>query len=175
MVSNFFYRVIDSYNINQQIDKLIIVTHLVPEIDQFLLAVHQKIPIAGIIPKPNSINLSVLNKIENSIPVLRCTRQQIKSQPEVFLKKLQDYVGDSRFAIIDTGGYFSHILGKIKMPNLVGIVEDTENGHQKYEAFLKENKSSFPYPIISVARSALKEPEDFLVGQSIVFSAEAYS
>ena len=174
MVSDFFYQIIDFYYIRNQFDKLIIVTHLVPGIDQFLLAVHQKIPIAGIIPKASSINHLVANKIEHFIPILRYTRQQIKSQPEVFLKELKNYVGDSKFAVIDTGGYFSHVLSNIKISNLIGIVEDTENGHQKYEAvLLKQNKGSFPCPIISVARSVLKEPEDFLVGQAIVFSAEA--
>jgi adenosylhomocysteinase len=58
---------------------------------------------------------------------------------------------------------------------LSGIVENTENSHQKYEKYLSSEQKNppFPYPIISVARSELKDPEDFLVGQSIVFSAEA--
>ena len=52
-------------------------------------------------------------------------------------------------------------------------MEDTENGHQKYETLLSEKNSLDNLtPVISVARSTLKEPEDALVGQAIVFSAE---
>lgn len=56
------------------------------------------------------------------------------------------------------------MLGK----QFLGVVEDTENGIQKYEV-----ESPHPVPVVSVARSPLKAPEDFLVGQSIVFSVEA--
>lgn len=50
----------------------------------------------------------------------------------------------------------------------LGVIEDTENGVQKYES-----AGALPVPVISVARSPLKNPEDHLVGQSIVFSTEA--
>lgn len=48
------------------------------------------------------------------------------------------------------------------------MVEDTENGHRRYAELDK-----LPCPVISVSRSPLKEPEDFLVGQSVAFSTEA--
>jgi adenosylhomocysteinase len=72
--------------------------------------------------------------------------------------------------LFDIGGYFAEIgknwpqeiLSKIEL-----IVEDTENGHQKYEAEAPSVK------VVSVARSPLKDNEDFLVGQSILFSADA--
>jgi adenosylhomocysteinase len=48
------------------------------------------------------------------------------------------------------------------------VVEDTENGHKRYAELDK-----LPCPVVSVARSPLKDPEDFLVGQSVVFSTEA--
>jgi adenosylhomocysteinase len=49
-----------------------------------------------------------------------------------------------------------------------GVVEDTENGLHRYQELDK-----LPCPVFSVARSPLKEPEDLLVGHSVVFSAEA--
>ena len=51
---------------------------------------------------------------------------------------------------------------------ILGVVEDTENGHKRYADLDK-----LPCPVVSVARSPLKDPEDFLVGQSVVFSTEA--
>jgi len=80
------------------------------------------------------------------------------------LEKLSAYIGNEKFAIIDTGGHFSHVMHDLQLffgSNLIGIVEDTENEHQKYEAALLTNENeyegdAFAYPVISVARSALK-------------------
>jgi adenosylhomocysteinase len=165
-------------NIRPGVDKLVVVTHLVPGVDTFLMAVHKVIPIAAVIPKPNSIDARVMEALSLSVPVLPFTRDQIKERPRHFIHALRACLGDSRFAIIDTGGYFSHVLREMHAAfgeKLLGIVEDTENGHQKYESLLSSSDggASFPCPVMSVARSELKDPEDFLVGQAIVFSAEA--
>lgn len=41
------------------------------------------------------------------------------------------------------------------------------------EVFADADLDKLPCPVVSVARSPLKDPEDFLVGQSVVFSTEA--
>jgi adenosylhomocysteinase len=175
----FFQSVLD-HEPPRGIDRLVIVTHLVPGSDSFLLGTHQKLPIAAIIPKPSSVHSRTSDLIRQHIPVLDYTRDRIKDNPVEFFAELRACVGDASFAIIDTGGYFSPLLDKLGRQfgsQLVGIVEDTENGHQKYEGLLQalrqQGREELPYPVISVARSELKNPEDFLVGQAIVFSAEA--
>jgi adenosylhomocysteinase len=73
--------------------------------------------------------------------------------------------------LIDIGGYFAPTINdlcSIFGNKIIGIVEDTENGHQKYQS-IKDLK----LPVISVARSYLKENEDYLVGQSILFSTDS--
>jgi adenosylhomocysteinase len=88
---------------------------------------------------------------------------------------------EERFIIIDIGGYFSgfyedFIEKKLSFDRdrkFLGIVEDTENGHQKYEqvlARLKKKESKITIPVYSVARSKLKDTEDYNVGKSIVES-----
>jgi adenosylhomocysteinase len=70
----------------------------------------------------------------------------------------------------DVGGYFAPALSELcaALPGRVaGVVEDTENGHRRYEAL-----PELPCAVYSVARSPLKEPEDRLAGEAIVFSAE---
>ncbi|GAA2342146.1 NAD(P)-dependent oxidoreductase [Dactylosporangium salmoneum] len=47
-------------------------------------------------------------------------------------------------------------------------MEDTENGHRQNAAL-----GALPCPVVSVARSPLKDCEDHLVGRSIVFSTDA--
>lgn len=176
MSKNFFSIILQ--HVPASVESIVIVTHIVPDVDEFVLALHEKIPVSAVIPKPNSLNQSVLSKIRRHVPILGYTRAAIMSQPAAFLNDLKKTVTDKRFAIIDTGGYFSHVLddmAKSNQFNLMGIVEDTENGHKKYESFLTRNNDriELPFPILSVARSKLKEPEDFLVGQAIVFSADA--
>lgn len=76
-----------------------------------------------------------------------------------------------RLVLLDVGGYFAPALTELCdrfSGEIVGVVEDTENGHRRY---LDHDKP--PCPIYSVARSPLKDPEDYLVGQSVVFSTEA--
>lgn len=173
---NFFESVLDY--VPSDIQSIVVVTHVVPGVDDFLLALNSKVRVAAVIPKPNSIDEQVLANIGSAIPILHYTRDQIKARPSAFLHAIGEKVGSMPFAIIDTGGYFSHVLFKmVSTPNfnIVGIVEDTENGHQKYEALLlkEDGYSVYPCPIMSVARSPLKDPEDFLVGQAVVFSADA--
>lgn len=169
----FFQSVLE--HVPGDIQSLVIVTHLVPGVDDFLLAVNSRIRVAAVIPKPNSVDHGVLSKIQPFIPILRYTRDQIKNNQKEFVCKIMSHVKGDSFAIIDTGGYFSHVLFEMAAESnsqLLGVVEDTENGHQKYECLL-EASASYPCPVISVARSRLKDPEDFLVGQAVVFSADA--
>lgn len=49
---------------------------------------------------------------------------------------------------------------------LLGVVEDTEAGHRVYE------KLNLDFPVVSVARSPLKDAEDNLAGHSVIFSVE---
>lgn len=96
----------------------------------------------------------------------------------------------NKFIIIDIGGYFSEFFEQITLndnvedlrSNLIGIVEDTENGHQKYSNSiekLKRELAKHPEQIepsqmqvlnrlYSVARCDLKNTEDYNVGKSIV-------
>lgn len=170
----FFHSIIECQD-KLQIDKLVMVSHFVSGNDEFLLEINEKLPVAVVIPKPNSIDPRIMEKVSNHIPISTYSRDQIKTQSTQFIDELKKSIGDGTFAILDIGGYFAPILYKMKAvfgSQLVGVVEDTENGHQKYEALLAVH-GSFPCPVISVARSALKESEDFLIGHSVVFSSEA--
>lgn len=76
----------------------------------------------------------------------------------------------SYIVLIDLGGYFSNILSHLsdsEKERILGIVEDTEAGHRRYE---EQNWQE--HPIVSVARSELKYAEDTLVGLSCIFSCE---
>ncbi|MDK7093922.1 hypothetical protein QP371_07020, partial [Gardnerella swidsinskii] len=84
-------------------------------------------------------------------------------------------MGQETFSIIDIGGYFAPRLSEIQKNfkgQLFKIIEDTENGYQKYETQFHNNVITIP--ILSVARSSLKIEEDFLVGHEIVVKSEIF-
>ncbi|CAF4619870.1 unnamed protein product, partial [Rotaria sp. Silwood2] len=86
--------------------------------------------------------------------------------------------------IMDIGGYFAPCLVDVvrhqtseKKWKLLGIVEDTENGHQKYnealQSFSSVSKDLKQPRIYSVARSKMKMTEDYNVGKSLVRAADS--
>lgn len=78
-----------------------------------------------------------------------------------------------RLAILEVGGYFAAPLSRLDASSsaytqvLVGVVEDTTFGHNRY----LEQAESIPFPIFSVARSPLKEIEGRFVGKDAVAAA----
>lgn len=107
-------------------------------------------------------------KLNNNYEIFEITRDNIYKNKKQISNKIKSIKND--FIIVDIWWYFAKIinfLSKDIWNKLIWVVEDTENWYQKYK---KYNKTGIP--ILSVARSILKEPEDFLVWQSIVFSTD---
>ena len=172
-----FFRSIISSDRYKDIDSALVVMHANVEFVNFLTALGSVLRVAGVIPKAGSKKFANLNALKQSYPVYDIDRESILASPTKFINTIACLIKNERFVIVDMGGYFSHVaLDLVKKfdEQMVGIVEDTENGHQKYETLIRgKNAYDDLAPVISVARSPLKEPEDSLVGQAIVFSAEA--
>lgn len=49
-MSNFFLKILQ--HVPTDIESIVVVAHLVPGVDEFVLATHQKIPVSAVIPKP---------------------------------------------------------------------------------------------------------------------------
>ncbi len=169
---NFFKNLKEEYykNFKTKSIQLLIVGHILPDTISYYNILDELFDIIYIIPKPNSINPEALEELNTKgFPILKIDREDLRNNPSFFLRKLKNKV-NKQFIVLDIGGYFSPLIEKLKREYggiFLGVIEDTENGHQKYEQL--KNSS---IPIFSVARSPLKNPEDYLVGQSIVFSAE---
>jgi adenosylhomocysteinase len=91
--------------------------------------------------------------------------------PATCRSNLEARAAGQPLVLLDIGGYFAPALPELCARfsgRLLGVVEDTENGLRRYMSHEK-----LPCPVFSVARSPLKDPEDHLVGQSVVFSTEA--
>lgn len=98
--------------------------------------------------------------------ILRFIQRYAGITDEMLRKKTIDPA--HQFFILDIGGYFARIAQRLKEyfgDYFLGIVEDTQNGHDRY---VKATQGKPNFPFISIANSEPKEAEDFNVGKSIV-------
>ncbi|MEO3801359.1 adenosylhomocysteinase [Nonomuraea sp. B1E8] len=168
-VDAFFRRVVERSETAGNVSTLVI-THLLPERPAFIRAVARAARVLAVLPKPKSIHGHALREVAETFHVDKLDRSRF-SDPARALEYLEHRAPSQRIVLLDVGGYFAGSLDYLcsrYSGQLVGVVEDTENGHQRYQALGK-----LTCPVYSVARSPLKEPEDFLVGQSVTFSTEA--
>ncbi len=162
---SFYNEIINSLNIDLQEYECIVVSHIITGCENFIDALDAVCKIKAIIPKPNSINKEILEKLILKYNIMNIRREEIENNEQI-INLLKN--SNKKFIIFDIGGYFSKIINNPVIEKKVKcIIEDTENGHQKYE------NCNSNIQIISVARSELKDNEDYLVGQSILFSADA--
>jgi S-adenosylhomocysteine hydrolase/8-oxo-dGTP pyrophosphatase MutT (NUDIX family) len=165
--AKFFNEVVGDAELNTATQS-IIVTHILQDRPVLIKALDRISNVGGIVPKPNSIDEKTLNELSENFTIIRVTKDDLKD-----ISTIKDYISslEKPVVLLDIGGYFAPIindLSDIFGEKLLGVVEDTENGHQKYLAVKK-----LKVPVISVARSYLKENEDYLVGQSVVFSTDS--
>jgi adenosylhomocysteinase len=148
---------------------VIAVSHIIPSSEEYLKSLQENFNLIGVIPKPKSIAESTRAVLEDEgLTILDViTRESIQQNPEVLAKLLEPY---ENICLVDIGGYFTDSMDYLKEKlgaKLLGVVEDTENGLQKYEQNLPTNAV-----FMSVARSPLKNYEDQLVGHGIAHATE---
>ncbi|WP_433889773.1 NAD(P)-binding domain-containing protein [Streptomyces sp. CA-111067] len=148
----------------------LLITHLLPERPAFVRAVGTVSKLRAVLPKPKSVDMGARREVERSTPCDELSRDMF-ANPDAATAYLETRAPGEPVVLVDVGGYFAPSLQELSdrfSGRLLGVVEDTENGHKRYAEL-----GSLPCPVLSVARSPLKDPEDFLVGQSVVFSTEA--
>lgn len=147
-----------------------LITHLLPERPAFVRAVAKQTDLRAVLPKPKSVHAAAKREVEQ---VTQCDTlsRDLFEDSEAALDYIEARAAGTSLVLLDVGGYFAPSLDAMCdrfSGQILGVVEDTENGHKRYA-----ERDKLPCPVISVARSPLKDPEDFLVGQSVVFSTEA--
>ena len=168
-LDGFFSRVVDQFAAEDR-PAAFLVTHLLSDRPSFVRAVAALADLRAVLPKPKSVDPEVRREIEAAFTCDELSRD-LFTTPESAVGYLESRAAGQDVVLLDMGGYFAACLTEICARfsgKILGVVEDTENGHKRYAELGKP-----PCPVISVARSPLKEPEDYLVGQSVVFSTEA--
>ncbi|GAA3647724.1 adenosylhomocysteinase [Streptomyces chitinivorans] len=168
-LSAHFAKIVSQFPTDREVSSFLI-THLLPERPSFVRAVASMTQLRAVLPKPKSIAAAALRETEQTAPCDTLSRELFADAGSA-LEYFESRAAREDIVLLDVGGYFAPSLNEVCerfSGRVVGVVEDTENGHRRYE-----NLDKLPCPVVSVARSPLKEPEDFLVGQSVVFSTEA--
>jgi adenosylhomocysteinase len=148
----------------------LLITHLVDDRPVFIAATAEATDLRAVLPKPRSIQPDVLVQAEK-IAVCDPLSRELFAEPDTALAYLEQRAAGTDLVLADVGGYFAPALAGLCARfsgRIAAVIEDTENGLQRYLGLDK-----VPCPVFSVARSPLKVPEDFLVGQSVVFSVES--
>lgn len=160
-------------NVAQQVGaqdvKCVVLTHLLPDRPEFLEALDRVAKVKLVVGIEYSVDIRAKNEITANFNVKVPPFGDLFSADRL-LEMLRYYVDESRFVILEIGGYFAPHLDTLQSTfgeRLLGLIEDTEGGHRRYESV-----PAIPYPVVSVARSPMKEAEDALVGPSCLFSAE---
>ncbi len=165
--TEFFFRSLTS-GTSKKIS-VIAVSHIIPSSEEYIKALQQNFNLIGIVPKPKSINKNSQQRLESAgVKILYdFNRETILENPKKFIRLFKN---EQKVCLVDIGGYFSSITKELKNQlgdKLIGIIEDTENGHQKYEKNPLNDVT-----ILSVARSPLKNYEDQLVGHGVAHATE---
>ncbi|MCD6045576.1 MAG: adenosylhomocysteinase [Gammaproteobacteria bacterium] len=168
MRQNYFINVAKS--VPEITCQLVILTHILPDRPELLAAISKIAPIALVIAIPYSIEEKTFIQLEKQYNFLKLSLEEMNN-PEILYHKFIEQIDlETPVIILEIGGYFAPILEQLHSrlgSKLLGVIEDTETGHRQYEKL-----KAIPCPIVSVARSFLKESEDCLVGSSCVFSTE---
>ncbi len=168
-LDTFFGRIVEQFPVPETPPASLLVTHLLAERPAFVNAVATQTQLAAVLPKPKSINEGARAEVEQFATVDSLTRE-LFADPVRAVAYLEERAAGRDVVLFDVGGYFASVLGTLATEfsgRILGVVEDTENGHQRYAEL-----DNLPCPVFSVARSPLKNPEDYLVGQSVVHSTE---
>jgi adenosylhomocysteinase len=170
-VQGFFNRISANFPCNDK-PVSVIVTHLLPDRPFMIEALDRQTTIGLLLAKPKSIHQNTRYWLSKKYAVQTLRERYLPDSSIVDL--MMKHAHGEPALLLDIGGYFAAVanhLSKHYTGGLLGIVEDTENGLQKYQE--ASTREELTCPVISVARSPLKNPEDYLVGQSIVYSVEA--
>ncbi|MEU8269872.1 NAD(P)-dependent oxidoreductase [Sphaerisporangium sp. NPDC049002] len=148
----------------------LVITHVLPGQMDFLATLNRIAAVAAVLPKPKSADHATLEEVAGRYRCDVLVRGRF-ADPRWLAGYLIDRAAGRRLVLADIGGYYAPALAAVcsAMPGMIaGVVEDTENGLRRYLAL-----GDLPCPVYSVARSPLKEPEDRLVGEAMVFSIES--
>ena len=150
---------------------VVVIAHCVKDLPHLLYGISQVASVALVLCVPYSVEPQTFDALKGQYRLAVPTLSQL-ADPDFLVSQIEQHTAtEAALAIVEIGGYYAAAISKLPeriAKRLIGIVEDTEAGHRRYQSL----GDKLPVPVISVARSELKCCEDALIGPSAVFSIE---
>lgn len=148
---------------------LLVVAHVIETTVPFIEALASVYNIIRVFAVPYSADTGAIAHLRNSFPVsLPNSADEIA--PELAATCFDLLARSGRpLLIYDVGGYGVSIAESesVRSSSLLGIVEDTNQGHWKYE-----KARQLHVPVVSIAQSRLKDLENTFIGHAVVHALE---
>jgi adenosylhomocysteinase len=161
-------RLIRSHPCKQQCN-CVLITHVLSTAESYIRSVNEVFRIVLVIAIPYSANLATIRALQASgIPVYLP-----ESIDETFLcagEKIRQILEQDETPLLvqEVGGYLAGCTNKLScFSHFLGIVEDTNNGYWRYQL-----AGMHSMPILSMAQSPIKDIEDTVIGDSVIYSTE---
>lgn len=147
---------------------VVLVTHVLPTAVAYVEALRTVFDVS-VIAIPYSVNRLAAQRLaaEGTLVIIP---KDLCDIPVDALRLVQRaVVSGQRVVVQEIGGYLAdHAAEFGKVAGFQGVVEDTNNGHWRYES----RAETLTYPVISIAHSPLKNLEDLQIGEAVCFSVE---
>ncbi|MCW5249097.1 adenosylhomocysteinase [Streptomyces sp. SHP 1-2] len=165
----YFAHVAREFTMPEPPPSAVLVTPLLPEHPPFVRAVGAVSRLRAVLPGPDPADGLAHREVERAFAVDELARDRL-ADPDTAVTYLEARAAGERVVLLDAGGRFAPSLDALCerfSGTVLGVVESTGGGHDRYAA-----RTALPCPVVSVARSPLREPENYLAGHSMVSSAE---
>jgi len=149
--------------------RCVLITHVLSTSEAYIRLVNEVFPVALVIAIPYSADLKTIRSLEEGGIAVYLP----KTIQEAFLcagsRVEQLLVAEQTPLLVqEVGGYLAGYTAALScFPHFLGIIEDTNNGHWRYQM-----AGSHTAPIVSMAQSPIKDIEDTVIGDSVIYSTE---
>lgn len=147
----------------------VIITHLMQTAEKYIDLVHRSFPVQLVIAIPYSVHIPTVERLKaKGIPVYLPD-----SVDDAFKEAgplVEQILSRDHTPLVaqEIGGYLAGYTKELaRYPHFKGIVEDTNNGHWRYHA-----AGTHPCPVLSMAQSPIKDIEDTVIGDAVIYSVE---
>lgn len=149
--------------------ELFAVFHLLPDTRRFLQQVAEVFTIDRIVGVPYSSRPEVAEEIaenHDAKVTIPDDIETVESEAKNYVDGFAERKPNRELIILDVGGYCASFLNDVDTGPILGVLEDTNQGHWRYE------RTDLPVPVYSIAQARLKGLENRTVGEAVVFSVE---
>lgn len=147
----------------------ILITHVMSTSESYIDLVNEIFPVKLVIAIPYSADKQTLNRLEAK-GIKTFLPESVTDAFVLAGSKVEEILksGNVPTVVQEVGGYLAGCTDQLSnYSNFIGIVEDTNNGHWRYQ-----QAGEHQTPVLSMALSPIKDIEDTVIGDSVIYSTE---